>query len=392
MRARRIRRLLAPLLGLAALAFLARLFFVREYRVRSGSMEPTIHGAEHEGETLLVVFGSGADVERFDLVATRGTGRERALVKRASGLPGESVFLAHGDLFIDGALLPPDAPRPAPVLVFDDALLAVEDWFSMGATSGNPWTRTGEAWSLDARAIPRGRSAGMMFLRHELRDGYLDVYGRYVQGSEIVHDALFGCEAELGDPPATLRFELFEMGDAFEVVVEARASGGAVARLTRRSAGEPRRELLGVAPLAWPVGEWHEVRFSNVDDHLRFDFDGRTVLSASYDENVPHPSELALGMVRGSSLGPRVSFGGEAGRARFRRIRVWRDLHYTRRGEYAVREPLQLGPDELFLLGDNSANSRDGRDTGPTPVEAVFGEPRWVVWPLEHARRLHGPE
>jgi hypothetical protein len=228
----------------------------------------------------------------------------------------------------------------------------------------------------------------MMFLRKELRDGYLDVTGEYVPGSETVHDVVLACEVQLGDPPATLRFELNEMGDTFEVVVEPRTSGGAVARLTRRSAGEPRRELLGVAPLSWPEGTWREVRFSNVDDHLRFELDGRALLETSYDENVPHPSELATGSVRGRSFGPRLSFGGEAGVARFRRIRVWRDLHYSGRGEFAVLEPLVLGTDEIFLLGDNSAHSRDGRDTGPTPLEAVFGRPRFVIWPLERVRSL----
>jgi len=41
---------------------------------------------------------------------------------------------------------------------------------------------------------------------------------------------------------------------------------------------------------------------------------------------------------------------------------------------FAVQEPLKLGPDELFVLGDNLANSDDGRFWGPLKRSQVIGK------------------
>ena len=116
-----MKRLALRLLVISAAAvFLVRLFWLREYHVLSGSMEPTIHGSESGGEYVLVAFGPPAELERFDLVVVRVDGREEPLVKRAAGLPGESVEIQEGDFLVDGHRLAMDAPRPEPVLVFDE--------------------------------------------------------------------------------------------------------------------------------------------------------------------------------------------------------------------------------------------------------------------------------
>ncbi|MCZ6597029.1 MAG: S26 family signal peptidase, partial [Planctomycetota bacterium] len=90
------------------------------------------------------------------------------------------------------------------------------------------------------------------------------------------------------------------------------------------------------------------------------------------------------------SVGSRVALGGEGCRARFRRIRVPRDHFYLPLGEHGLDRPVELGPDEFFLLGDNSFDSFDSRFFGPVTREQILGRPVWVVWPPGRIRRLGG--
>jgi hypothetical protein len=85
-----------------------------------------------------------------------------------------------------------------------------------------------------------------------------------------------------------------------------------------------------------------------------------------------------------------VSFGVEAGRARFRAVRILRDFYYTDDGSFAVGShpedqnppaPVSLGPDDYFLLGDNSAASTDSRHFGPVKAAQILGRPVAVIWP-----------
>jgi type IV secretory pathway protease TraF len=80
--------------------------------------------------------------------------------------------------------------------------------------------------------------------------------------------------------------------------------------------------------------------------------------------------------------------GGDGSRARFRRLCVARDVYFTGRGSFAKNEPEQLGPDEIFVLGDNSAESQDSREWGPVPLSQMLGRPVCVVWPPSRWRWL----
>jgi len=55
------------------------------------------------------------------------------------------------------------------------------------------------------------------------------------------------------------------------------------------------------------------------------------------------------------------------------------------KGEPLLRDPsdtIELGPDEFFVLGDNTRNSRDGRYWGTVPRENLVGPAFMVYWPL----------
>jgi hypothetical protein len=113
----------------------------------------------------------------------------------------------------------------------------------------------------------------------------------------------------------------------------------------------------------------------NRDNHLRVDVDGTLgLLTHTYAANRPNTPEQ-------QHLMPRIAFETSGLAVSLRGVRVLRDLHYTDAGVYATRGPLQLGPDEIFVLGDNSAESLDGREWGPVSLDEVLGRPLWVDWP-----------
>lgn len=395
MRSGRLKKLLWGLAALTFGVFALRAFFGDVYRITSDSMLPTLR----EGEYVFVRFVSSTP-RRGDLVVLERD--QRAVVKRAVALGGETVLVARsGDLFVDGELQRrgPGAPL---VALFDSRVHAIDEHFEHGAGELDPWSFDGEVgtWELDARRIERGRSAGLLRFHPRVRDGYLDEQGERQGGAHHVGDTALEFEYRLAEPlPPGARFRayLVEQADTFEVSFESpmspepvddaagRGAGGLVAVFHRR-AGSVLEEL-GRVDLEVDFSTWTRVRFENVDDSLALLLDGEPVWSEAYERNTRHPKDTA-GV--GLSIGSRAGLGGEGCRAVVRELHVWRDFHYTQRGTYAIGKPLPLAPDEVFVLGDNSGSSRDSREWGPVAVERIRGRASWVVWPPGAIRPL-GP-
>lgn len=98
------RRVAKEIVGTTAALLLLHLFVVQVSVVRGSSMEPCLH----DGDRLVVdrVTYSIAEVGRGDVVVLRyPRDPEVDFVKRVVGLPGESVRLCDGELFVDGVRL-----------------------------------------------------------------------------------------------------------------------------------------------------------------------------------------------------------------------------------------------------------------------------------------------
>jgi len=397
---RRSARVLWSLTGIVLALLLLKFFVGDVYPVKSGSMRPTLFGgADPDGnvlnEDVLVLYGAPR-IERFELVVVRSRDGGDPIVKRVSGLPGESIEIDGGDLLIDGARLPASARRPDPVPIFDGRTLSVEAFFHYEPSLWTREDRGGRSpWRVDASEVARDADRGMMFFQKDLTDAYLDPGGERVSGLRQVNDGILECECRLepaAAPGARLRFHLLEEGDTFQALLEPDPAGGVRARLTRRNAKtlersdpEQRTEILAEGGVAFEPGVWHRVRFSNVDNHLALEVDGTVALAHDYAANVRHPARMAPGY---KSIGPRVGFGAEGCVAAFRDVRVLRDLFYTDAGRFAVGAPLFVGPAEYFVLGDNSAESSDSRQFGTIRASEILGRPFAVVWPLARVRRL----
>jgi len=81
-----------------------------------------------------------------------------------------------------------------------------------------------------------------------------------------------------------------------------------------------------------------------------------------------------------------VAIGCKATKVRIGSPAISVDVYYTDYPDRrAVREEYQLGPDEFFVLGDNSCNSNDSRgwrNHGAVPRDYLVGEAFMVLWPL----------
>ncbi|MDE0896574.1 MAG: S26 family signal peptidase, partial [Planctomycetota bacterium] len=88
------------------------------------------------------------------------------------------------------------------------------------------------------------------------------------------------------------------------------------------------------------------------------------------------------------SVASRVALGGEAVTVDIRAIEISRDLFWIPVGDFGVKAPFVLGPDEYFILGDNSAKSADSRLWGPIRGASILGRPTRIVWPMDRLRAL----
>ncbi len=372
-------------LAVALVAVLALMTFVCTVKhVESGSMEPTIFGSPVGGESVLVLYGA-FEPARFDYVVLEREGEAVPIVKRVAGLPTESVRISNGDLLIDGRRLPPGAPRPAPILIFDSRLQRVDEVFEPARGREGLWSERAGEWSLDARDLAVGSSDGMMSLHRPLTDGYLAPDGSLVRGEIDVNDAILECEVLPREARGRLLFELTEQGDVFRFSLEPRASRTARASISRRNGGQP-EEVLETRDVPLVPGAWTRISCSNVDNTLAFEIAGAPEpLCSQYAENRFDEGDH---LKEGKSFGSRVRFGGEGGSFAFRSVRILRDVYYTAHGTHGVSEPVDLGPGEYFVLGDNSASSRDSRQWGPIHGSRIVGRPVWVVWPPSRVRSL----
>lgn len=364
---------------------LVRTFAFDVYRVASSSMEPTLL----EGERVLVLYDRSPP-RRYELVVLSRPGETEPLVKRVVGLPEESVKIVGGDCLIDGRRLPVEAGRTGPFVVLDEAVHDLGQVLNLGY---GLWTRKDGVWEVDARALERADPAGLVFAVPDVTDDYLK-NGASVRGTQEVNDLELAGEVWIEGPTGRVRFGVNEMGDDFWVELELSHSGDLSgggpdadkgpratllrSQMTTKPDAERAFDELLATDVALEPGRWHRVRIANVDNVLRAWLDDELVLRASYDANRFAETDEFF---EGRSPGARLWLGADGTRARFRNLVVSRDVYYTGLGRFAQDEPEQLGPDEIFVLGDNSGRSQDSREWGPVSLSEVLGRPVWVVWP-----------
>jgi len=386
------------LLVLAVLIGLVRVIFCAVLRVQTGSMEPTLHGDPARGDELLVFtpYYKAWSPERFDLAMfdrpsnedTQELAAEKLNVKRVVGLPGESIRIDDGDLYVTsaGGTIEKRIAKAysdfRPMLIrrfFERFGAEFETHFTYDPEEVRP-----EAGGLMMIGGGNKTLAAEIALAPQavpLDDGWMEASGLDHPGELPEQDMLFDLEVTPLSPTACLNFS-FNIGvNEFSFDIVPRSPGHDVSA-TRMSDGpiEPFREQ--VRDIS--SGSKHRLEFFFIDGQIGVAIDGRKALCETLG-----PTGGSIGAGRGLSH-PRFSVW--ASDARVTKFEIWRDVHYTDPpgAKYAGRSSSYAIPDDsIFVLGDNSRDSIDSRFYGAVPLKSLKGLPFFIVGPKSRMGFVH---
>jgi signal peptidase I len=426
------RRLVEMLILLVLLLLLLQGFVVETYEVPTGSMAPAILG-RHRCVTcpscgLTVRVGRGSaesdDLRRrhdqraacpncgcaeLGLLEARETRGDRLLVnklgfelrrprrwelvvfrlfgivfvKRIVALPGEEIEIKDGDIHIDGAIArkPFDLMRAMRILVFDNNHQPQPDaWHQRWEVSAD-YRGAHPLIDTEIQLASDGTGLAEVTYHHFQRDrsqsqAICDEYA-YNGGVPLplvsVHDYLFACQLEVTRGAGKVCLSLTDGQDRVlvELPVANRTNGEkepAAARLF--VGGKPHAE----ASVSLTTGKRYNVEMAFVDRRVVLAIDGATVISV----DLPAATQRA-------AVSRPVTLGVHDAGIVVRDFRLYRDVHYTQSGSNAVGgQGVRLGPEQYFVLGDNSSASADSRhwseQQGAISSQSLIGKPLRVPW------------
>lgn len=372
---------LGVLLAIVATILFVRAHVVAAYHIPTKSMEPTLHGDRAGGDRILVLRVAPAP-KRFDIEVFEGWGKDRKqYVKRCIGLPGESVGVHGGDLFIDGRLVRKEATALDamlfPMFDIDDEARAAK---SAGTTLAErvldrwamsrdrPWKRF-ESGAFEAEGDAAAEPSELRFAVRLTDASYDEETAEFDDGVTDVGDGRVALDVGPVTQDARVLVRWSRGAERYDAVLRGEQPGVAL----RIDGSEVARR----DDVSLPLEQFTRVRFSFVDRVLRLEVGGKLVLR----HDLPEPASP-----RESAPAATVSVRVSEGRVRVRPVRVERDVHWT--SEYEELDRGRLGDDEYFMMGDNSWNSQDSRSRGPVRGDRLVGRPLLIVWPLSRFRIL----
>lgn len=313
--------LLSRVASTLVIVLILREFVLETRNVPTGSMQPTIMGnrlPNAVGDHVLLdraayLVGEPA---RFQIAVFRyPLMPEVTFVKRIVGLPGETIDLRDGDVYVDGVL----ADKPERV---QESLWQIQ--FPTGSRRkivGNWDGSEDDGWRIEDDTP---------VVRPKRQEGSFLTFKKSIAAADVRVEA-----------------DVEPRGEAGAVLLEVESRGLTVALRVPFGVGGEGALSVGDAaplPLAVRLSGPARVRLAVVEGHVRVDVDRRRVLDAAMDTS--------------GSGRSRVRVGAAGGEVRFAALRLETDLVYVTRN---VRTHFEVPPGSYVMLGDNSAGSEDSR-------------------------------
>ncbi|MGC8624670.1 MAG: signal peptidase I [Phycisphaerae bacterium] len=352
-------------------------------------------------------------------------------IKRLVGLPGNTVEIVNGDVFIDGKI----AHKPVDV---EKAMLQVvynNDFYPIDAgqkrMNGNRWSNpwVGEPqksaagkWFTDGPVISfsTGKPNAVGHLAFMQRNSYLynDLgynANPYWNGHHIVGNLYLRTVWISHSPDSAVRMTLGPATNRFQVTLE---HDGALKLYQWDGANNsylpisPRHMSIFHASAALQTGKPYRLALSNTQHEARFWINGK--LMVQYAAPWTLADALAVAQLRhttGEQETPKIQIAVTGG-CTLRHLLLMRDIYYTqmkirfpynssidpggtRPGTGTMGHPITLKKGQYFMLGDNSNDSEDSRawyrvepvlrgmhlPMGVVPQRYILGRAFMVYWP-----------
>ncbi|MCL4193158.1 MAG: hypothetical protein KJZ87_15585 [Thermoguttaceae bacterium] len=332
------------------------------------------------GDRMLVlksVFTFGWP-RRWQVVAFRDPQQAtRLLVKRVVGLPGETVWILDGDVYVDGRIARKSlAQQRALAVLVHDARFGSR-WKAEGR-----WTQQRGVFRHTAAPEECGGDVDWLVYRHQRRAlGELVEspvlnelgYNQFDQRSEMlaaVADLMLSMRIANASGPGDLLIRAENGQSRFEVRLTPAERRYVVRENDQKIAS-------GVCPDPAASKQGLKVELSLFDRQFLLALDGSTT--------TVRPLVTAK---RGQPGSRPFAIGASGLEVTLRDVRVYRDAYYlcpVGEGHLQARErTTPLGPNEYYVLGDNSAVSIDSRNWAGDPSisgDLIQGRPIILQWP-----------
>lgn len=345
-----------------------------------GFAEIAARSATRRAATQIEVDEGRREPDRGELICYRQAGSDRIAIKRVVGLPGETVELLDGQIWIDGRRLNFPRGTAGPwIHVYDSRWQPApradlqNRWLPQNPEASH-WQRKANAYEWRA-ANPQVGGRGT---DERAETDWLEYQHWRCFAHRGRRDAPFPIEDHYGFNQALAR----TLNDVLEWDLTLDLSLGAGSALVVKLAGNPEIEIRlstdfenHVGRYQWTSGE----RSGEGSIKLASPQNGESAMALRLEwRTLGGVSQLSLGGKPIAKLPPQIrsdppaapapiaAVGARRGRVEISRLTIQRDVFYEGGGGTTR---WALGADEYLVLGDNPPISRDSRQLDPPLID-----------------------